>query len=101
MEIIFMKATFFITAFSFLSGSLFAQPKFPGQWSLEADLGYTVPASGGMRGTSAEFQQDIQKNYNNKSYPFGDSRALTTVGSAILSYRFPSSAWSVYGAEYG
>ncbi|MDP4219338.1 MAG: hypothetical protein Q8916_04885 [Bacteroidota bacterium] len=78
-----------------------AQPKLSGQWSLEFDLGYSIPGSSGMNGRSAQFQQDIQKDYTNKSYPFGDSRAFNTVGSAILAYRFPSTPWSVYGAEYG
>jgi hypothetical protein len=96
-----MKVIFFAIAFSFLSTSLFAQPKLPGEWSLEGDLGYTIPVSSGMRGTSTQFQQDIQKNYNNKTYPFGDSRALSFIGSTILSYRFPASSWSAYGAIYG
>jgi len=81
--------------------TLTAQPKLSGQWSLEGDFGYVIPVSTGMKGTSSQFQQDIQKSYNNSSYPFGDSRAFSGMGNVMLSYRFPSSSWSAYGAEYG
>lgn len=96
-----MKGALFVVIFFFFTVSLFAQPKLPGQWSLEFDLGYTFPTSASMKGTLNNFQSDVQKNYNNTSFPFGDSRAFTSTGGAALSYRFPFSAWSLYGAEYG
>jgi len=96
-----MKIIFSFLTISLLPFSLLCQPKLPGQWSLAFDFGYSLPASSGMNGSSSEFQQEVQRNYNNKSYPFGDKRAISTITAAMVSYRFPSTAWSIYGAEYG
>lgn len=96
-----MKIIFSLICVAIFPVLLLAQPRLSGQWSLSFDFGYSLPASAGMNGTSSEFQQQVQSNYNNKSYPFGDKRAISTITSAMLSYRFPASAWSIYGAEYG
>src|ERR1051325_3825759 len=77
-----------------------AQPKLPGQWSLAFEGGLSLPISSAMLGNAAEFRADLQKDYNNRRYPFGDKRALSGVFGGMLSYRFPKSAWSSYAASH-
>jgi hypothetical protein len=82
------------------AAGLHAQPKLPGQWSLSFEGGFSLPASSAMRGTADEFRADLQKDYTNRRYPFGDKRSLTGAFGGMLSYRFPKSEWSAYGANH-
>jgi hypothetical protein len=96
-----MRKYFLLLLFTcFSTSAVFAQPKLPGQWSVIVDGGLSLPASSSMNGTAAEFQSDLQKDYNSKRYPFGDERALSMNWGAALSYRFPTSSWSIIGVQH-
>jgi hypothetical protein len=97
-----MKSTVFLSVcslFLICSKASTAQPLLPGQWSLSLGLGYDLPASSGMNGTRDAFESDIRRDYNNRSYPFGDDRALSGSFGGDLAYRFPNSSWSALASD--
>jgi hypothetical protein len=61
---------------------------------IEAGLPSGVSSS--MRGTNAEFASDIQRDFNNRKYPFGDQNASGVQFGIEARYRFASSNLGAY-----
>jgi hypothetical protein len=60
--------------------------------------GYSSGVSSTMRGTNNEFASDIEKDYNNSKYPFGDPNAFGAQAGLIVRYRFSGSNLGLYSA---
>jgi opacity protein-like surface antigen len=67
-------------------------------WTITLEGGYASGVSASMRGTNAEFQSDIEKDYNNRTYPFGDPNAWGAGGGLRIEYRFLPGNFSAYAS---
>jgi len=65
-------------------------------WTIVLEGGYASGVSASMRGTNAQFQSDIEKDYNNSTYPFGDPNAWGESVGVRVEYRFLPGNISAY-----
>jgi opacity protein-like surface antigen len=67
-------------------------------WSIVLEGGYASGVSASMRGTNDQVQVDLEKDYNNSTYPFGDPNAWGDGFGIRGEYRFLPNNIGIYAA---
>ena len=67
-------------------------------WTVAIEGAYASGVSASMRGTNSEFQSDLEKDYNNSHYPFGDPNAFGVGFGIQADYRFLPNDFGIYAA---
>jgi hypothetical protein len=81
------------------ANAAYSQIRLPGQWSLmfEGNINMNYGLSYAMRGNADEFMADLEDDYLNERYPFGDPDSFNSHIGGQLAYKFPESDWTVFG----